>query len=83
MRRALKGTRAKEWHGRRKLAMRALFATASHRTVGELACPFRRRLESLEPSVARWRRGAEALVWSFVPQELHDNDAPENSADRN
>lgn len=83
MRRALKGTRAKEWARAQK----------AHASLVRDGKPQDRWASWHVLSGGDWSRwnqawldggeGVEALVWSFVPQELHDNDAPENSADRN
>ena len=84
VRRALKGTRAKEW-------ARAQQAHASLMREGK---PQDRWASWHVLSGGDWPRwnqdwldktkGMEALVWSFVPQGDQDvNDAPENSADRN
>lgn len=83
VRRALKGRRAKEW-------ARAQQAHASLMREGK---PQDRWASWHVLSGGDWSRwneawlhggaGVEALVWSFVPQDVQDNDTPENSADRN
>ena len=83
MRRALKGTRAKEW-------ARAQQAHASLVRDGKPQDRWASWHVLSGGDWGRWNQmwldgeeGVEALVWAFVPREAQDNDAAENSADRN
>ena len=83
VRRALKGTRAKEW-------ARARQAHASLIRDGKPQDRWANWHVLSGGNWAGWNQawlergvGVEAVVWSFVPQGAHDKDAPENTADRN
>ena len=83
VRRALKGTRAKEWARARQ----------AHASLVRSGKPQDRWANWHVLSGGEWNQwnqvwldkvqGVEALVWSFVPPRSNDNDTPENSAERN
>ena len=83
LRRALKGTRAKEWSR----------AQRAHASLVRAGKPQDRWASWHVLSGGDWGHwnqawleggeGVEAVVWSFVPRGAQDKDAPENSADRN
>ena len=83
VRRSLKGSRAKAWARARH----------AHSTLVRDGKPQDRWVNWHVLSDGDWQSwneallgqeaGVETLVWSFVPQEGQNNDASENSADRN